>query len=141
MEEKETLANVVVNHMFAKDEFSKWLGIEIGVIAAGTCTLSMTVRPEMLNGFGIAHGGITYALADSALAFAANGLGVESVSIETSISHTRPLKHGEVITAIAKELNVTKRFAIFEVMVTNNQGHTVAIFKGTVFRTGKAWDI
>jgi len=141
MEGKDDFAKRVVDHMLAKDEFSKWLGIEIAEIGAGTCKLRMTVRTEMLNGFGIAHGGIAYALADSALAFASNSLGMESVSIETSISHTRPTSEGDVLTAVTKELNVTRRFAIYEIVVSNSQDRTVALFKGTVFRTDRAWAV
>ena len=65
----------------------------------------MTIRQEMTNGFAIAHGGITYSLADSALAFASNGHGRRAVSVETSISHTVALRTGDVITATAEEVS------------------------------------
>ena len=92
-----TLATRVVGRMFEKDYFSQWLGIERISEGEGTCTLLMTVRREMLNGFGIAHGGITYSLADSALAFACNSHGRKSVSVETSISHTKSVKEGDIL--------------------------------------------
>ena len=76
----------IVNHMMAQDAFSKWLGIEVVHAEVGSAVLSMTVREEMTNGFKIAHGGISYALADSALAFASNGGGTQSLSVETSIN-------------------------------------------------------
>ncbi|HRN99099.1 MAG TPA: PaaI family thioesterase, partial [Flavobacterium sp.] len=86
--------NEIVNKMFENDAFSRWLGISVDEIQAGRAVLSMTIRPEMTNGFGIAHGAITYAIADSALAFAANGHGRQSVSIDTSINHIESLKAG-----------------------------------------------
>ncbi len=95
----------------------------------------------MLNGFDIAHGGITYSLADSALAFASNSHGIQSVSIETSISHTKPVKEGDVLTAIAIEKNLTSKIGVYEVVVTNQADVTVALFKGTVYRTGKEWEV
>jgi len=131
----------VVDAMHGNDPFSQWLGIKRLDDAPGRSVVQLTVRPEMLNGFGIAHGGIAYALADSALAFAANAHGVKSVSVETSISHTRPCAVGDVLTATAQELNLSARFGIYEVRVENSQGQMVATFKGTVYRTGERWEV
>ena len=99
----------------------------------------MKVRKEMLNGFSIAHGGICYSLADSALAFASNSHGKKSVSIETSISHTESLKEGDEITAFAEEINLSNKIAIYQVSITNQHQKKVALFKGTVYRTEKNW--
>jgi len=88
----------IINKMFDQDAFSQWLGIEIIDVSEGFCQLKMTVRKEMLNGFQIAHGGIAYSLADSALAFASNSHGRKSLSVETSISHTVSVKEGDVLT-------------------------------------------
>ena len=85
----------IINTMMANDFFSQWLGIKILELKPGSCILTIIVRKDMLNGFGIAHGGITYSLADSALAFASNSKGRKSVSIETSISHLVSLKENE----------------------------------------------
>ena len=134
-----TLATRVVDQMFNNDPFSKWLGIERLKDAPGTSILRLTVRNEMLNGFAIAHGGITYSLADSALAFASNAHGIQSVSVETSISHTLPVKEGDILTATAEEKSLSKRIGIYHVTITNQHNATVALFKGTVYRTGKAW--
>lgn len=117
------------------DAFSQWLGIEILKTGPGICELKMTVRQEMTNGFGIAHGGITYSLADSALAFASNAHGTQAVSIETSISHTRPVKIGDVLLATAEEKNNSRKFGIYEIKITNQDQKVVALFKGTVFRS------
>lgn len=125
--------------MLSNDEFSKWLGIESVRIEPGSVELKMTVRDEMTNGFKIAHGGITYSLADSALAFASNGYGQQAVSIETSISHTRPVFSGDVLTAVARELNRTKTIGIYEISVTNQNAKTVGLFKGTVFIRTEEW--
>ena len=93
----------------------------------------------MLNGFSIAHGGICYSLADSALAFASNSHGRESVSIETSISHSESLKEGDMITAVDVEINLGNKIGIYHVTITNQEQKKVALFKGTVYRTGKNW--
>ncbi|MBP6335220.1 MAG: hotdog fold thioesterase [Bacteroidia bacterium] len=134
------LAERVVDKMFDHDAFSQWLQIERVLIEAGKCVLKMKVRKEMLNGFGIAHGGITYSLADSALAFASNSHGRKSVSVETSISHTHALREGEEITATAEEVSLTDKIAVYNITIKNNQGKTVALFKGTVYRTSKEWE-
>jgi len=138
MDPKE-LATKVVDQMYNNDPFSQWLGIERVEDGVGTSLLRMNVTKEMLNGFGIAHGGITYSLADSALAFASNSYGEQCVSIETSISHTKAVKEGDVLTAIAKEANRTDKIAVYEVSVFNQDNETVAIFRGNVYNTRKEW--
>lgn len=131
----------IVDRMYEFDYFSQWLGIERVQVEKGHVILKMTITKEMLNGFGIAHGGITYSLADSALAFASNGRGVQSVSIETSINHIKPTKEGDLLIAEAKELNVTNKTGLYEVKVKNQDGELVALFKGMVYRTGKEWKL
>lgn len=137
--EPQELADRVVARMYDNDPFSIWAGMERIVVAPGRCVLRMVVRAEMLNGFAIAHGGISYSLADSCLAFASNSHGIQSMSVETSISHTRTVKEGDVLTATSEEMNLGKRFGIYQVRVLNQRNENVALFKGTVFRTGKAW--
>ncbi|HAW19667.1 MAG TPA: thioesterase [Flavobacteriales bacterium] len=135
------LASRVVDRMYNNDPFSKWLGIERVEDGAGKSVLRMTIREEMLNGFDIAHGGITYALADSALAFASNGHGRMSVSVETSISHTESLKLGDVITATAEEMSISNKIAVYHITIRRQDEKVVALFKGTVYRTSKDWDV
>ena len=90
--------------------------------------------------FGIAHGGITYSLADSALAFASNSHGKKAVSVETSISHTISLVEGDEIIAEAKEETCSNKIGIYSIRVTKaSDNSTVALFKGTVYRTSKDW--
>jgi len=127
--------------MMSKDYFSQWLGIERMEEGPGFCKLKMEIRKEMCNGFGIAHGGITYSVADSALAFASNSHGQEAVSIETSISHIKPLKIGDIIIATAQEKNCSHRIGIYEVRIEKTDGELVALFKGTVFRKESLWDV
>lgn len=137
----ESLAKRIVDRMFNNDPFSQWLGIERVEDGAGKSVLKMMVRKEMLNGFSVAHGGITYSLADSALAFAANSHGIQSMSIETSISHTKKVVEGDVLIATAIEKNLTSKIGVYEIVVTNQENATVALFKGTVYRTGKEWEV
>jgi acyl-CoA thioesterase len=136
--EKQALAEKVVDTMFTNDYFSQWLGIERIKVEPGHCILQMKIRKEMLNGFSIAHGGIAYSLADSALAFASNSHGRKSLSIETSISHTISLNEGDTILATAEEINLTNKLGIYYISITRH-GDTVALFRGTVYRTSKEW--
>jgi acyl-CoA thioesterase len=115
------------------------LGIEIDFIDNGTCNLQAKITAEMLNGFQIAHGGISYSLADSALAFASNSRGVQCVSIETSISHVKKVSEGDVLIAEARELHRGRTTGIYDVSLKNQHNELVALFKGTVFITDKEW--
>ena len=134
-----TLPEKIVSKMYDNDWFSQWLGIERLEVKQGKCVLRMTIRKEMLNGFAIAHGGITYSLADSALAFASNSHGRMSVSVETSISHTESLKEGDIITATAEEMSLSNKVGVYHITVINQHNKVVALFKGTVYRTSKEW--
>lgn len=122
-----------------EDAFSRWLGIEILELGEGFCTLTAEITQEMLNGFAIAHGGISYSLADSALAFAANSRGEKALSVETSISHTRGVREGQRLKAVATELQLGQRFGRYSVEVTDEENRMIALFRGTVFRTGEIW--
>jgi acyl-CoA thioesterase len=136
-----TTAEKVVDKMMSTDWFSQWLGITVLKSEDGKSVLKMTVRKEMLNGFAIAHGGITYSLADSALAFASNSHGRKAVSIETSISHTVALKEGDVIIAEAEEVSLKEKIAIYNITIKKENKEIVALFKGTVYRTSKMWEL
>ena len=134
-----SLPEKVFRKMYDNDAFSQWLGIEVVEVKDGYCELKMTVRKEMLNGFQIAHGGIAYSLADSALAFASNSHGRKSLSVETSISHTVSVKEGDVLTAITEELSLLDKIGVYLITITNQDNQEVAYFKGTVYRTSKEW--
>lgn len=128
----------IITNMYANDAFSKWLGIEIIEAEPGYCTLQMMIRSDMCNGFGIAHGGITYSFADSALAFASNSRGRHALSVETSISHLKPLLPGSLLIAKTTEKSLTGKLAVYEVAITC-ESVPVALFKGTVYRRNIEW--
>ncbi len=123
----------VTNKMMHDDAFSQWLGIQILSSSMGSAAVQMTLRKEMTNGFGIAHGGITYSLADSALAFASNSYGDVAVSVETQISHLHPVSVNDVLTAKAVEVSRSAKLAVYNVEIFNDIGKMVAHFKGTVY--------
>lgn len=134
-----TEEKIVRKMMYDKDAFSQWLGIEIVSVEKGAVELSMTIREEMTNGFDIAHGGIAFSLADSALAFAANSNGIQSVTVETSTSFIKAIKTGDRIRAKAKEIQLSGKFGRYLIELHNQNEVLVAVFYGTVFRTGKNW--
>jgi len=131
------LAERIVAKMMERDEFSRWLGIDVIGIAPSTATVRMTVRPEMVNGFGVCHGGIAFSLADSALAFASNTHGRVTMSIENSIRYPAPIAPGDVLTATAVQESAGRRLAFFNVTVTKQGGDVVGLFRGTVYRTSR----
>ena len=135
--EKDQLANKVVLHMLQHDLFSQWLGIEIKEIKEGYSKIQMTVRNEMINGFGIVHGGVAFSLADSAFAFACNNRNVLSVALDTAINFLKPVHVGDVLTAEAKELHNGNSTGLYPIHITNQSDHLVAVFKGTCFRTNQ----
>lgn len=137
MQTNDLFAEAVVNKMMQDDLFSQWLGIELITISEGYSKIKMTVRKEMINGLGIVHGGIAFALSDSAFAFACNNRNNLSVALDTSINFTKPVMVGDVLTAEAKELHNGKSTGLYHITVTNNRNHVVALFKGTCFRTGR----
>ena len=133
----QALAERVVAHMLEHDEFSRWLGLEVTHLSPSTATVRMMVRPEMVNGFGVCHGGIAFSLADSALAFASNTHGRLTVSIENSIRYPAAIMPGDVLTASAVEQSASRRLAYFDVTVRKGDGEVVGLFKGTVYRTSR----
>ena len=129
----------IVQYLYNNDAYSQWLGIEIVEVKNGYCKLKMNVRKEMLNGFLIAHGGISFSLADTALAFASNTHGKKCISMETSISHIECVQDGDCLTAVSKELSKTEKTALYLITILNQNNQEVAYFKGTVYRTSKDW--
>ena len=125
----------VVTQMLKDDLFSQWLGIEVIEITEGYSKIKMTVRTEMMNGLGIVHGGIAFSLADSAFAFACNNRNVLSVALDTSINFLKPVQVGDILIAEANELHNGKSTGLYQVSISNQQQHLVALFKGTCFKT------
>jgi len=134
----QALAERVVADMMAKDAFSQWLGIDVVDIRPNGATVRMTVREEMVNGFGVCHGGIAFSLADSALAFASNAHGRLTVSIENSITYPKAISPGDLLIAHAEEESATNRLGFFRVTVRRADEEIVALFRGTVYKTHKA---
>ena len=124
--------------MLSLDPFSQWLGIEILECEIGSCKVGMTVRKEMLNSMGKAHGGITYSLADTAFGFSVNTHGKYAVSIDTSINHIEALEEGDYIIASASIESLKNKVGFYIIEI--KKGNTlVALFKGVAYRTSKDW--
>ncbi len=134
---KDELANSVVTHMMDNDYFSQWMGVEVLEVKEGYSRIRMTIRKEMVNGFGIVHGGLPFSLADSAFAFACNNRNNLSVALDVTITFTKAVNIGDVLTAEAKEIHNGRSTGVYLITVTNQNDQQVALFKGTCFRTGK----
>ena len=134
---EQSLAERVVNTMMAKDAFSQRMGMEVVEVRPNAATVRMRVTADMLNGFGVCHGGATFSLADSALAFASNTHGRITMSVENSIRYPAPIAPGEVLTATAVQESAGRRLAFFNVTVRTDRGDIVGLFRGTVYRTSR----
>lgn len=128
-------ATELVRTLFSRDAFSQWLGIEVVEAAVGRSALRLTVRDDMVNGFGTSHGGVLFSLADSALAFATNACGVLTVAVDCTVSFPVAVRPGDVLVATAVEQSTTKRLAFCDVTVRNQLDVIVGHFRGTVYRT------
>lgn len=133
----DALAKQVVDKMMQEDRFSQWLGIEVLEVREGMSRIQMTIRSEMVNGFGIVHGGVTFALADSAFAFACNNRNDLSVALDTSINFTKQVLVGDQLTATATELHNGKSTGLYQITIHNQHQQLVAQFKGLCYRTHK----
>ena len=133
-----TTPQEVVAHMMENDLFSQWLGIEVLEIKEGYSKIKMTVRKEMINGFGIVHGGIAFSLSDSAFAFACNNRNVLSVALDTSINFLKPINVNDMLIAEAIEIHNGRSTGLYHINIINQNKQIVAVFKGTCFRTDKS---
>ncbi|MDJ0750234.1 MAG: hydroxyphenylacetyl-CoA thioesterase PaaI [Woeseiaceae bacterium] len=124
------LARRCADTMTANDRASKMLGIEIEIPAVGEAVATMTVRDDMVNGFDVLHGGLTFALADTAFAFACNAYDALSVAASAQIEFLRPAMRGDVLTATATEDHRGRRSGYYSVEVRNQQGELIALFRG-----------
>jgi acyl-CoA thioesterase len=137
MIEQDKIAQSVVDHMMDHDAFSQWMGITVLAIKEGYSRIKMTIRQEMVNGFGIVHGGIPFSLADSAFAFACNNRNNLSVALDVTITFTKAVNVGDEITAEAKEVHNGRSTGVYLISIMNQKNEQVGLFKGTCFRTGK----
>jgi acyl-CoA thioesterase len=127
-------ARSVVQSLFLADFASQALGIEIMDVAPGRVQIAMTVRPDMLNGHGMCHGGIVFAFADSAFAFACNSYGDPMVAAGASIEFLAPTPRGERVTGTAAEISRSARHGIYDVAVRDSKGLVLAQFRGRCSR-------
>jgi len=116
--------------MWAEDVASKWLGLSLDHVEAGAAVMSLEVKPQHLNGHGICHGGIIYALADSAFAFACNSYNQRMVAQQNSITYLSQATLGERLTAKVREVSLTGRSGLYDVTVAASDGRVVAEFRG-----------
>ena len=128
-------ARSLIDHLMVRDRFSQWLGIEVLEAERGHSVLRMTVREEMVNGFGTSHGGIVFSLADSAFAFAINSGGTLSVAIDAVVSFPVAVRPGDVLTVRADEDSTSNRLAFCVATVRNQRDEIVGHFRGTGYRT------
>lgn len=116
--------------MWSDDRASGWFGMELLDIDEGSAVLALTVQSHHVNGHNICHGGVTFSLADSAFAFACNSRNQASVAQHNTISYVAPARLGDRLTAMAKEISLTGRSGITDVRVVNQDGQTIAEFRG-----------
>ncbi len=130
----------IVELMMDKDAFSQWLKIEILSVEEGQVKISMCVTEEMVNGFGISHGGIVYSFADSALAFASNSFGYQAVSFDSSIKHLRSISVGMCITAETELIHRSRSLCHMQVKVFSQEKELLALFTGTCKVSNRLWE-
>jgi acyl-CoA thioesterase len=135
--DKDQTPDMIVAQMMKDDLFSQWLGIELIEVKEGYSKIKMTVRKEMVNGLAVVHGGIAFSLADTSFAFACNNRNNLSLALDTSINFLKPIYPGDILVAEAKELHNGRSTGLYQVTVTNQDAHLVAVFKGNCLRTGK----
>ncbi len=123
--------------MRQRDTFAQLLGIEVDEVREGYCKLHMTVRDDMLNGFGNLHGGVTYSLADTAFGLACNSQGRFSVALSVTIDYLEAGAVGDILTAEVTEESLRNKISIYIIRITNQKGVLIGLFKGTAYRTGK----
>ena len=133
------IARACAEAMWKEDDASKGLGMEIVEIKSGHATLAMTVKPHMVNGQRIAHGGFIFLLADSAFAFACNSHNERVVAAQCNISFIKPGKLGDRLVATAREISRSGRSGIYDVRVTADEGTVIAEFRGHSRVIGGVW--
>jgi len=120
--------------LWQRDRASQALGMRLVAVRPGWARLTMTVRPDMLNGHDVCHGGLVFALADSAFAFACNTYNESTIAAAAAIDFLAAARAGDELTAEAAELWRTRRNGIYEITVTNQRGERVALFRGRSYR-------
>jgi acyl-CoA thioesterase len=130
----------IINKMITNDAFSNDLEMIVNMVAEGKVVLSLAITSRMTNGFGILHGAISYALADSCCAFAGNSFGNKAVTIESSISHIKKVFVGDQLSACSKMISKTNKIMMIEVRIENNDKELIALYKGTLLISSQKWE-
>ncbi|MGB0411149.1 MAG: hydroxyphenylacetyl-CoA thioesterase PaaI [Pikeienuella sp.] len=126
----ETTAERAAAILWAEDHCAKWLGVKIDAVSEGAATLSLVVEKHHCNGHGILHGGVTFALADTAFAYACNSRGQKTVAQSNNITYLAPGQVGDTITATAREVQLKGRSGIYDITVATHSGTVIAEFRG-----------
>jgi acyl-CoA thioesterase len=130
----QALAERTALALFARDRASQALGMRLDAVAPGRARLLMRVRGDMVNGHGLCHGGIVFALADSAFAFACNSYNDSTVAAAASVDYLAGAREGDELIAEASELWRTRRNGLYEIVVSNQRGERIALFRGRSYR-------
>jgi acyl-CoA thioesterase len=128
---------VVADVLYARDACSQALGVEIVSVASGSCVARMAVRREMCNGFGIVHGGMTFLLADTAMAFASNADDEVALASSAEIDWLAPVQNGDALTATADRVWSNGRATVWDITITNRAEEVVAIVRGRTRKVGR----
>ena len=128
------LAERAAAALFGRDRASQMLGMRLDAAWPGGARVVMRVRTDMVNGHGVCHGGLVFALADSAFAFACNSYNLTTVASGCAIDYMAPAREGDVLTAYARERSVSGRTGVYDIEVKNQRGETIALFRGKSYR-------
>ena len=134
MGDRQRIAQQSAQALYERDRASQALGMQLAAVAPGSARVVMQVRADMLNGHEVCHGGIVFALADSAFAFACNSYNDSTVAAAGAIDFLMSAREGDELTAEARELWRTRRNGIYEITVSNQRGERVALFRGRSYR-------
>ena len=121
-------------YMLNQDEFSKWMEIKLIEVREKYCLIEMPVKKEMINGLKTVHGGVTFSLADSALAFSSNNTNEASVALNCMINFTKAAKLGDTLIAESVLISDTRKTGVYDISITNQHKVLVATFRGTVYK-------
>lgn len=124
------VAEAARDAMFAGDQCSQSMGMEVVSVGPGEAAVRMTVRRDMLNGHGTCHGGMIFTLADSCFAFACNSRNQRAVAMSCLIDFVKAAGEGDVLTATGREVSLVGRNGIYDIAVTDQHGDRVAEFRG-----------
>jgi acyl-CoA thioesterase len=127
------LAHATARVMYASDHASQALGMVLEEVRPGYARMRMTVRKDMVNGHDLCHGGLIFTLADSTFAYACNSRNRVTVAQGAAIEFLAPSRVGDVLTAVGEERHLRGRNGVYDIVVTNQAGERIALFRGKSF--------